>query len=242
MSWERHGNAFTESERGLASSSLIPVAKADEIDTEYCLQFLRQIRDCIFSTVDAGGLPSARVIDVMHAEGGKAYFLVPRGKAFHAEIMRNPIIAIVGQTTDFRTCRLRGRAVRPCDAEQKRLVDWMFELNPSMNELYPGEARYVCDVFYIEDGTGDYYDLGQKPIVRARFTLGRGGARMGSSFGITDACTGCGSCANVCPQGCIHGKEGGYEIEQTSCLHCGLCYETCPHGAIEKERDDDRIR
>lgn len=243
MGWERNASAVPEDEAGLAASGLIPIAEADEVDAEYCLRFLRQIRDCVFSTVDEDGLPSARVIDVMHAEGGRAYFLVPRGKAFHAEITRNPIVAIVGQTTDFRTCRLRGRVVRPRDAEQRRLVDWMFELNPSMGDLYPGDTRYVCDVFYIEDGTGDYYDLGQKPIVRTRFTLGRGGARMGSGFGITDACTGCGECSEACPQGCIRRKEDGlYAIGQASCLHCGLCYETCPHNAIEKGRGDDGAR
>lgn len=118
---------------GLAASGRIPVASAGQIDAGYCLRFLRCIRDCSFATVDAEGLPAVRVIDVMHVEDGKLYFLAPRGKEFYREILRNPVVAIVGQTTDFRTCRLRGRAVRAADGEQKALVDRMFELNPSMD-------------------------------------------------------------------------------------------------------------
>lgn len=219
---------------GLADSASIPVAAANEIDAAYCLSFMRQVRDCSFATVDADGLPSVRIIDIMHAEGGRIYFLAPRGKAFHAEIMRLPVVAIVAQTTDFRTCRLRGRVVRPEDSEQHRLVDWMFELNPSMCKLYPGDTRYVCDVFYIEDGSGDYFDLGQKPVVRAQFSIGNGGTEMGGRFEITAWCNGCGICAQACPQGCIEKSGATYEIDQSACLHCGLCFETCPTHAIEK--------
>lgn len=45
-------------------------------------------------------------------------------------------------------------------------------------------------------------------------------------------CSGCGSCAQKCPQGCISMEkdEGGFlypRIEETLCIHCGKCERAC---------------
>ena len=207
-----------------------------QVEAFWCLRFLRAVRDVAFATVGEQGLPAVRIIDVMAVEPGRLFFLAPRGKAFHDDVMRTGFVALVGQTPDLRTCRLRGRVVRPQgDAEQRRLVDMMFALNPSMELLYPGDSRRVIDSFCIEEGEGEYFDLGQKPLLRVPFTFGGSRGSLGLRFLIGEACTGCGRCVRECPDGCI---ESGvpFRIRQEHCLRCGLCAEVCPEHAVKKVR------
>ena len=213
---------------------LSAIPSPEEVDAAWCLRFLRAIRDVAFATVDADGLPSVRIIDVMAVTGERLYFLAPRGKAFHADVMREGFVAVVGQTPDYRTCRIRGKVVRPeGESAQHALVDAIFGLNPSMNLLYSGENRYICDVFYVEGGEGEYFDLGQNPIFRKSFRIG-GEPDGRGTFLITDACIGCNACAEACPEQCIVAGNP-YEIDQSHCLRCGICRETCPARAIVKQ-------
>ena len=101
-----------------------------------------------------------------------------------------------------------------------------------MNLLYSGENRYICDVFYIEKGEGEYFDLGQNPVFRKPFALG-GEPEVRGTFFITDACIECGACAAACPERCI-ASGSPYKIEQSHCLRCGICQEACPAQAIVK--------
>jgi len=212
---------------------LSAIPQPGEVDAAWCLRFLRAIRDVSFATVDAKGLPSVRIIDVMMVTTSRLYFLAPRGKEFHADVIRNRFVAIVGQTPDRRTCRLRGPVARPDDGIQHALVDQVFALNPWMNQIYGGEARYICDVFCIEEGEGEYFDLSQKPIFRTSFRLGDTASDHAGTFVIGQACIECGTCAKACPEQCI-GAGSPYVIDQSHCLRCGICQELCPADAIWK--------
>lgn len=192
-----------------------------------CLQILRDIKDVAFATVDENGHPQIRIIDVMIVENEKLYFCTARGKDFFKQLISDGQVAITGMNKEYQMVRLSGKASRL--SLHHEWIDRIFEENPSMNDVYPGDSRYVLEAFCIADGEVEFFDLGQTPIVRESFHLGRS-ACLEKGFEITDKCIHCGKCERICPQQCIE----NFTINQNHCLHCGLCVEECPVGAITK--------
>lgn len=200
------------------------------MNTQECLQILRDVRDAAFATVDEKGLPQVRMIDVMLVENEKIYFCTARGKDFYAQLMRDNHVAITAMNQDFQMVRLSGTVEKL--AEQKAWIDRIFEENPSMNSVYPKESRYILEPFCIADAAIEFFDLGKEPIHREGFTIGNQKEQK-KGFEISEDCIECGACKKICPQQCIRtGKP--FEINQNHCLHCGLCFETCPVKAITK--------
>ena len=195
------------------------------MDAEKCLQILREIKDVAFATVDQEGCPQIRIIDIMIAEGKKVYFCTARGKDFYKQLIENGQIAVTGMNKAYQMIRLNGKAHRL--EEQKAWIDRIFEENPSMNDVYPGNSRYVLEAFCVDHGEVEFFDLGQTPIERESYRLGESRVNE-KGFEISDACIHCGKCENICPQKCIQ----NFSIRQSHCLYCGLCMEECPVGAV----------
>lgn len=211
-----------------------------ERKTQNYFRMLREMRDVVFSTVAADGTPRARIIDVMLVEGEKLYFLTAAGKDFYEELMRTGYVAVTGLNSNWETIRVWGK-VRNVGQD---LLGKIFEENPSMNNVYPGESRYILEVFCLEEGEGEYFSLGTEPITRHPFSFGKNTYRK-KGFEITETCIGCGICASACPQQAI--DEGSpYVIRQENCLHCGLCFRDCPAEAIirrngETDREEEAV-
>ena len=52
------------------------------------------------------------------------------------------------------------------------------------------------------------------------------------AYVISDDCTMCGACVDVCPVECISEGDPKYIIDPDECTDCGACVEECPVEAI----------
>lgn len=194
------------------------------------LKELRKIKDVAMATVDHYGNPQIRIIDVMAVEDNCLYFLTARGKNFYQEIIKSKRVAISAVNKDYVSIRLNGFVERVIDQEYWR--DRIFNDNPSMNNVYPGQSQKILEVFCIKEGEVEVFDLSKTPIQRYQYDM-QGNTIFRNGYLINEACIGCGQCKQQCPQQCIESAEV-YKIKQLHCLHCGLCHEVCPVGAIKK--------
>ena len=201
---------------------------------DYLNYLVNEIHTTVAATVDDEGLPVTAAIDMMDTDGDSLFFLTAKGKGFYDRLVKRDFLALTAvkgnDTLSSVALSVRGK-VR--ELGNGRIPD-LFEKNPYMREIYPTEeSMKALTVFQLYEGTGEWFDLSKKPIERASFTFG-GVEEKKEGYFITDECVGCGSCAEVCPQGCILTDDVPHVIEEEHCLRCGNCFEACPVGAIEK--------
>ena len=197
-----------------------------QMDTQHYFDLLREIRDTSMATVAGDGTPRIRIIDTMLTKDEKLYFLTARGKDFYQELMKTGQVAVTGLNKRWETVRLQGK-VRNIGHE---CLDEIFEKNPSMNSVYPGDSREILEVFCLYEGQGEYFCLADHPIVRKSFCFGDVPLKQ-RGYRIGPDCISCGTCVSVCPQGAV--EEGTpFRIRQENCLHCGRCFENCPVKAV----------
>lgn len=200
------------------------------MNIENILEELRNIKDVVFSSVDFEGKPKSRVIDIMLIENKSIYFVTARGKEFYKEIINNSNISITALTKDYMSITVKGKVVK--EENQKYWLDKIFEQNLSMNDVYPGQSRYILEVFCIKRAIIETFDLSKHPVRRKYYSLG-GEVIKEEGYIINDKCIKCGKCLKICPQGAIK-NDTYYEIKNENCLRCGYCYENCPANAIER--------
>lgn len=201
------------------------------MDAQTCLQKLEYVGVLAFATVDEYGAPQIRNISAIHYEPEAMYFFTAKGKDFCRQLLSDGRVQILGYTKYKEMIRLSAKA-KPA-AEQEKWINTIFEEQPYLSNVYPGNTRNLAGIiFEITDGEIEYFHLGVNPIFRENYTIG-GGQIAEKGYQITDACIGCGTCAENCPQRCI---EPGtpYQIQQEHCLHCGNCHAVCPVQAVEK--------
>ena len=203
------------------------------MDAKTCLQKLQYVGVLAFATVDEYGAPQIRNISAIHYEPETMYFFTAKGKNFCRQLLSDGRVQILGYTKYKEMIRLSAKAKPVGETEQEKWIDTIFAEQPYLSNVYPGDTRKLAGiVFEIADAEIEYFNLGVNPIFRESYTIGNGNVTE-KGYWITDACIGCGSCTEHCPQQCI---EAGtpYQIQQEHCLHCGNCHAVCPAHAVEK--------
>lgn len=200
------------------------------------LNYLQQeIHTVVAAVADDEGLPVTCAIDIMDADEEGLYFLTAKGKGFYARLKNSGYMALTGvkgeDTMSRRAVSVRGK-VRELGGA---LLPRLFEKNPYMNEIYPTqESVKALTVFQMYQGSGEWFDLSQKPIKRDFFSFG-GAQTKKKAYFITGSCNGCRACETVCPQHCIDFTGTPAVIRQEHCLHCGNCRNVCPQKAVIRE-------
>ena len=202
------------------------------MDAKTCIQKLGYVGVLNFATVDEDGAPQVRNISAIHYEGTDIYFLTARGKSFARQLYADGRVQIMGYTRYKETIRVSGRAVPVAEEEQIKWRDILYQEQPYLENVYPGESKNIDTMFVLKDYTIEYFCLSTRPITRAYFEVGKAVLKP-KGYEITDDCIGCGTCMRVCPQGAIdQGDSGSCKIRQSNCLQCGNCFEHCPVQAV----------
>ena len=202
------------------------------MDLTTCLKKMELVGVLAFATVDSDGAPQVRNISAIHYETDALYFFTARGKNFCKELLEDGRVQILCYTKYKEMIRLSGKAYTVPEEEQIKWRDKIFEEQPYLANVYPGDTRNIGIIFCIDTAEIEYFNLGVNPIFRETYRLG-GVKLKEKGYFITESCIGCGTCRKMCPQRCI--EDGSpFKIRQNHCLHCGNCYENCPIKTIER--------
>ena len=190
---------------------------------DYLEILVEEIHSATIATMGTDGHPQTRIIDIMYYDAEGVYFLTAKGKAFYKQLMEQQFVAI-SATKDKMAVSIRGKVKNI----GKKNLDLMFEKNPYMKKIYPGDTREAIEVFCLYEGQGEYFDISDpSKIVRDSIVIGdKTAVETGYQAGV--GCIGCELCYSVCPQKCIDISAKPVQIDRNHCLHCGRCAEICP--------------
>lgn len=196
---------------------------------DYLKMLVEELHSTTMATIGADGHPQTRIIDMMYYDEDGVYFLTARGKAFYTQLMEQKYVAISATKAKIAVS-LRGYVKNI----GKKNLDIMFERNPYMKEIYPGDTREALEVFQLYEAQGEYFDISNpSAIVRDKIIIGNA-KEVQTGYFVGAGCIGCKLCYSVCPQKCIDISGKPVVIDQNHCLHCGRCAQICPKQCIEK--------
>ena len=122
------------------------------MDAETCLKKLQYVGVLAFATVDAQGNPQVRNISAIHYEPEALYFFTARGKDFCRELLADGRVQILAYTRYKEMIRLSAKAVPVPREKQNYWMEKIFQEQPYLVNVYPGDTREIGIVFEIRDG------------------------------------------------------------------------------------------
>lgn len=189
-----------------------------------------------FCTIGLDGVtPTNRGLEVHYLDDSGDLFigLCPR-KPVYAELKKNPRVSggLIVNTVGRLTYGIRLNAIAEEVYDGKILAKY-WELNQGTAALYR-RALDNFTVFRLVRGEGEIMDVYENDAL-LRFRFGFGGEKPRPwAYEITDACVGCGICAEKCMTQVIKIVDGKAVIDHNACLECGVCERSCPTGAAVK--------
>ena len=135
----------------------------------YLKLLVDEIHSTTVATIGSDGHPQTRIIDMMYYDEEGVYFLTATGKTFYDQLMEQQYVAI-SATKDKIAVSLRGKIKNI----GKKNLDIMFENNPYMKKIYPGDTKDAIEVFWLYEAQGEYFDISNPSnIVRDTITIGK---------------------------------------------------------------------
>lgn len=121
---------------------------------DYLELLVDEIHSTTVATIGSDGHPQTRIIDMMYYDEEGVYFLTATGKTFYDQLMEQQYVAI-SATKDKIAVSLRGKIKNI----GKKNLDIMFEKNPYMKKIYPGDTKDAIEVFRLYEAQGEYFDI-----------------------------------------------------------------------------------
>lgn len=175
------------------------------MNAEICLKKLQYVGVLAFATVDSQGNPQIRNISAIHYEPDALYFFTARGKDFCRELLEDGRVQILAYTRYKEMIRLSAKALPAPRDEQDHWIEKIFQEQPYLANVYPGNTREIGIVFEIRDGAIEYFNLGVRPIFRESYTIGQGNVTL-KGYQITEDCIGCGGLYGALSSGMYRGR------------------------------------
>ena len=121
------------------------------MDAKTCLKKMELVGVLNVATVDENGNPQIRCISAVHYDEDSFYFFTARGKNVAKELLSDGRVQILVYTKFKEMIRLSAKAYPVAEEKQKTAIDTIFEEQPYLANLYPGDKRYIGICFEIKD-------------------------------------------------------------------------------------------
>ena len=113
------------------------------MDLATCMKKMELVGVLAFATVDSNGAPQIRNISAIHYEPDAIYFFTARGKNFCKELLEDGRVQILCYTKYKEMIRMSGRAYAVPEEKQAKWRDIIFEEQPYLANVYPGDTRRI---------------------------------------------------------------------------------------------------